>query len=130
MGEIAPSERELQILKVLWELGQASVRQVLRRLAPNGELHFNTVQTQLRIMERKELVEHHEEARTFIYRPLHTREQVSSRFLHQVFDGALDQLVLSMLHSEDISPEELKEIEQLIARAREQKQKKTPKRAP
>src|SRR5215471_3957677 len=87
--ELTPSERELDILKVLWELGSGSVRQVHEALCPGGELAFNTVQTMLRIMEDKGLVEHRAEGRTFIYVPKYSRERVTSRFLNKVFDGAL-----------------------------------------
>jgi predicted transcriptional regulator len=122
LAEQAPSERELEILKALWELGEGSVRDVHERLHPNGEAHFNTVQTLLRIMEDKGLVGHRAEGRTFIYHPKHSREEVTRRFLHKVFDGALDQLVLSLLQAEDASAAELKELERLIARARRAKQ--------
>ena len=121
MADIAPSERELEILKVLWELGPASVREVHERLCPQGEAHFNTVQTLLRIMEDKGLVEHRATGRTFIYTPTHSREQVSQRFLNKVFDGSLDQLVLSLLQAEGTSAAELRDLERLIARARRQK---------
>jgi len=121
LADIAPSERELEILKVLWELGSASVREVHERLCPQGEAHFNTVQTLLRIMEDKGLVEHRATGRTFIYTPTHSREQVSQRFLNKVFDGSLDQLVLSLLQAEGTSAAELRDLELLIARARRQK---------
>ncbi len=58
MEETTPSGREMDILKVLWELGPASVRDVCRRMCPNNELAFNTVQTLLRIMDQKGLVSH------------------------------------------------------------------------
>jgi predicted transcriptional regulator len=119
--ELTPSERELDILKVLWEVGSGSVREVHERLCPSGELAFNTVQTLLRIMEDKGLVSHRAEGRTFIYSPTYSRERVSARFLHKVFDGALDQLVLSMLRAKDASADELRDLEQLIARARREK---------
>lgn len=122
MAEQAPSERELEILKVLWELGEGSVRDVHERLHPKGEAHFNTVQTLLRIMENKGLVAHRAEGRTFIYFAKHSRDRVTRRFLQKVFDGALDQLVLSLLESEDASADELKELERLIAKARRAKQ--------
>ena len=77
MADMAPSERELEILKVLWEAGEGSVRDVQQRLAPKRELHFNTVQTLLRIMEEKGLVRHRAVGRTFIYSPNHSREQVT-----------------------------------------------------
>jgi len=109
LAELVPSERELEILKVLWELGAGSVREVHERMCPGGELAFNTIQTMLRIMEDKGLVEH--------------RERVSSRFLNKVFDGALDQLVVSMLRAKDVSAGELKDLQKLIAKARRDKQK-------
>jgi BlaI family penicillinase repressor len=120
--EITPSERELDILKVLWEIGSGSVREVHQRLCPDGELAFNTVQTLLRIMEEKGLVDHRTEGRTFVYYPERSRERVAERFLHKVFDGALDQFVLTILRGKDAAPEELKELEQLIAKARREKQ--------
>ena len=119
-----PTVRELEILKVLWELGPSSVRTVHRHLAqgPDEDLAYNTVQTLLRIMEDKGLVRHRAAGRTFIYAPCHSREQVTRRFLHKVFDGALDQMVLSLLQAEDASAAELKELERLIGNARRERQ--------
>ena len=122
MPEQVPSERELELLKALWELGEGSVRDVHARLHPRGGAHFNTVQTLLRIMEDKGLVEHRTEGLVFIYAPRVGRERVARRFLDKVFDGALDQLVLTMLRAEDASADELKELERLIAKARRAKQ--------
>jgi predicted transcriptional regulator len=116
-----PTDREIEILKVLWDLGEGSVRAVHERLSPAGELHFNTVQTQLRIMDRKKLVAHRRDGRTLVYRPLYTREKESSRFLKQVFDGSLNQLVLSMLSAEKVSPKTLDELEEMIKAARQTK---------
>src|SRR5215831_6832643 len=95
--DLAPSERELDILKALWELGSGSVRDVHERLSQSLDLAFNTVQTLLRIMEEKGLVGHRTDGRTFIYYARHSREKVAKRFLNKVFDGALDQFVLSIL---------------------------------
>ena len=117
-----PSERELDILKVLWEVGSGSVREVHDHLPAGLELAFNTVQTVLRNMEDKGLVGHRADGRTFVYFPTHTREQVTSRFLTKVFGGALDQFVLSMLQAADAAPAELRELERLIAQARAAKQ--------
>jgi BlaI family transcriptional regulator, penicillinase repressor len=122
--ELPPSERELDILKVLWDISSGSVRDVQDRLSPELGLAFNTVQTFLRNMEEKGLVGHRTEGRAFIYFPKHTREQVTSRFLSKVFGGALDQFVLSMLRASDASPDELLGLEELIAKARAEKQRK------
>lgn len=123
MDEVTPSGRELEILKVLWQLGSASVREVYQQMCPNGELAFNTVQTLLRIMDDKGLVSHKQQGRTFIYTPRYSRERATSRFLEQVFDGALDQVVVSMLHTADPGPDELKELEKIISEARRRKQR-------
>jgi BlaI family transcriptional regulator, penicillinase repressor len=95
------------------------------RLYPKGELAFNTTQTLLRIMEEKGLVAHRVQGRTFIYRPKYSRARASSSFLHKVFDGALDQLVLSMLEAENHTPDEMRELERLIAKARRKRQSQT-----
>lgn len=121
--DVAPTEREMEILKTLWELGEASVRQVHERLSPESNLHFNTIQTQLRIMDEKGLVAHRRDGRAFVYRALCSREQLSSRFLHKLYDGAVNELVLNMLSSEKLSNKELLELESLIAEARQKKRR-------
>ncbi|HVA49695.1 MAG TPA: BlaI/MecI/CopY family transcriptional regulator [Pirellulales bacterium] len=122
MPDPNPSQRELDVLKVLWDLGEAKVRDVHAAMCRQKETAFTTVQTLLRIMAEKGLVKQRTEGRTLFYSPLHTREQVSSRFLERVFDGAIDKLVLNLLRAEDISPDEMRGLERLIAKARREKQ--------
>ncbi len=116
-----PTTRELEILKVLWEMGPCSVRAVHRQLAKNEDLAYNTVQTLMRIMEEKGLVDHHVEGRTFVYSPRFSRDESAARFLDRVFDGAADQLVMSLLRIERIAPEELDRMQTMIAKARRRK---------
>ena len=123
MPDVAPTERELDVLKVLWELGEAKVRDIHEAMCRQQECAFTTVQTLLRIMAEKGLVKQRSVQRALRYAPAYTREQVSSRFLTRVFDGALDKLVLNMLQAENVSPEEMRELERLIARARRDKEK-------
>jgi BlaI family penicillinase repressor len=113
-----PTSRELEILKILWERGASSVRDVLRLMDQADDLAYNTVQTLLRIMETKKLVGHRVQGRTFIYAPRYSREESTSRFLDRVFDGAASQLVQSLLRSERIGPEELEKMHSMIAEAR------------
>lgn len=118
----------MDVLKALWEIGSGSVREVHERMCPGGELAFNTVQTLLRIMEDKGLVKHRAEGRTFIYEPVYSRDRVTSRLLHRVFDGALDQVVISLLQAKDASDDELKGLERLIAEARRRKTSRTDRK--
>jgi predicted transcriptional regulator len=119
MPSNSPSERELELLKALWKLGETTVRQVLDELAPQGELAFNTIQTQLRIMEDKGLVRHRAVGRTFLYRPVYTREEASSRFLDKVFDGAVRDLVMTLLRARKFNAKEIEALEELITEARQ-----------
>ncbi len=124
MNDPSPSERELDVLKILWEIGESKVRDVHEAMCKKGKCAFTTAQTLLRIMADKKLVKHRRVGRTLWYSATHTREQVSARFLRRVFDGALDELVLNMLEAENVSPDEMREIEQLIAKARRLKKSK------
>ena len=127
MTENEPSPRELDVLKALWALGSGSVREVHERMCPDGELAFNTIQTLLRIMEDKGLIRHRAQGRTFIYEPIYNRDRVTARLLHRVFDGALDQAVLSLLQAKDASETELRGLERMIAEARKLKASRTEK---
>jgi predicted transcriptional regulator len=118
----SPSARELEILKILWEVGPSSVREVHERMCPRGELAYNTVQTLLRIMDDKGLVRHERRSRTFVYSPRHTRERETSRLLDKLFDGALDQFVVSLIDSKGVTAAELARLEKIIADARRRKQ--------
>jgi BlaI family transcriptional regulator, penicillinase repressor len=113
-----PTERELEILKVLWELGEASVREVYEALAAQRPVVQNTVQAFLRTMEEKGLVTHRADGRTFIYQPVFQRHETEQRLvssvLQKVFDGAVDQMVQSALSLKKPSAEELNRLEALI----------------
>jgi predicted transcriptional regulator len=119
-----PTTRELEILKVLWEHGPASVRAVHEHLSETENVAYNTVQTLIRLMELKHLVRHHVEGRTFIYTPCYSRDESAARFLDRVFDGAASELVMSLLRTEKIPPAELEQMQSLIAEARRKKQKR------
>ena len=116
-----PTERELQILKVLWDRGEATVREVYEALPADVPIVQNTVQAFLRTMEQKNLVVHRTEGRTFVYRPVQARERTSksmlSGLLDSVFDGALDQLVASALAVKKPSASELARLRELLAEA-------------
>jgi predicted transcriptional regulator len=121
-GDLIPSGREIDILKVFWEVGEAPVRIIHQKMSPNGEFAVTTIQTLVRIMASKGFLKVRRENRTLYYSPCYTADQVSTWFLHKVFDGAVDQLVLSMLRAENLSVEELRDIEHLIAKNRKEKQ--------
>lgn len=117
-----PTERELDILKVLWDRREASVRDVYDELKERFPIVQNTVQAFLRTMEDKGLVRHRLEGRTFIYEPLvkrrQTTRQLTSHLLQRAFDGAIDQLVQSVLELRKPTADEISRLETLIAQAK------------
>ena len=122
-----PTDRELQILGVLWERGEATVREVyeaLRDADPALPIVQNTVQAFLRTMEDKRLVRHRTAGRSFVYRPVarrdETKRRLASRMLDGVFAGAIDQLVQSVLSLRPPTPQELQRLEAMIREAKAQ----------
>ena len=114
-----PTPRELEILKVLWDQGPSSVRLVHdQMITREPELAFNTVQTMLRLMEGKGLVDHIEQGRSFVYTARFSRDETAKRFLERVFDGVASQLVLSLLRTEHVSNAELDRMQSMIRDAR------------
>lgn len=116
--EISPTERELEILRILWERGEASVRQVYEELREKLPIVQNTIQAFLRKMEEKKQVTHRVEGRTFVYKPLIQKEithgKLASRLLQRVFHGSIDQLVHSIFQEHRPSEKELRQLESLI----------------
>ena len=117
-----PTERELEILKVLWARSEASVREVHEEMSRSAPIVQNTVQAFLRTMEDKGLVKHRTEGRTFIYRPVpqheDTKKRLVSRVLQRVFDGAIDQLVQSVLSLREPTPQELARLQAMLDQAK------------
>ena len=120
--EQTPTERELEILKILWDRREATVREVYDEMSRHAPIVQNPVQAFLRTMEDKKLVRHRLEGRTFIYQPLlrpqDTKQKLVSRVLHRVFDGAIDQLVQSALSLRQPTADELARLEALINEAK------------
>jgi BlaI family transcriptional regulator, penicillinase repressor len=125
------TDRELEILKILWTRGQASVREVQEDLIRSaGPVAYSTVQTLLNIMEEKKgLVRHTVEGRTFIYVPKKPAErtirELTRRFVDRVFDGALDRVMVALLDAQSPNAAELERLKGMLDQAR--KQADTPK---
>jgi BlaI family transcriptional regulator, penicillinase repressor len=119
------TDRELEIMKILWARSRATVREVQEDLNRNaGPVAYSTVQTLLNIMEdKKGLVRHVVEGRTFIYIPKKSSErtirELTRRFVDRVFDGALDRVMVALLDSKSPTPEELDRLRTMIDHAQQ-----------
>jgi predicted transcriptional regulator len=121
--EIIPTDRELEALKVLWQHGEATVRDVYQRTHEAGaNLAYTTVLSLLQVMEQKGLVRHRQRGKAYLYSANVQRgptfQKLAGGFLDKVFDGALDEYLVHALQSRHLSSEELDRLEKMIAAAR------------
>ena len=109
-----PTEAELEILSILWELKEASVRQVHERLATTKDTGYTTTLKIMQIMHAKGILGRDEESRTHIYRPRikqgDTQKSLLKNLLATAFGGSSKSLVMQALGQEKPSKEELDEI--------------------
>ena len=118
-----PTDAELAILRVLWERGPSTVRQVHDVLLRERPTAYTTALKLLQIMTEKGLVRRDETDRTHVYHPRLTEEQTQRQLvrdlLDRAFGGSASKLVMQALAARRASPEELGEIRKLIEARRE-----------
>ena len=114
---------ELQIMNVLWETGPANVQSVQANLK-GRELAYTTVQTMLNVLHRKGKVKRLLKDRTYIYRPVLSRQKAVSQavgeMLDRFFGGSADGLVLNLVETRQLTPEKLARIQEIIERPKEE----------
>lgn len=116
---IKPTESELEILQILWQLGRATVRQVNDELAKMKEVGYTTTLKLLQIMHEKHIVSRTEEGRYHLYQAEIGEEQTQQlllgKFVDATFRGSAMKLVMQALGNQEVSLDELDEIKKLIA---------------
>lgn len=116
---------ELEIMKVLWEVGPSAVQTVQERLAPDRKLAYNTVQTMLNVLHRKGKVRRELAGRAYVYEPVVSRVQASQQalgdLLGRMFGGSAESLVLSLVETHHLTPEKLAELSELVDRSEEER---------
>jgi len=120
-----PTESELSILRVLWERGPSTVREVMEALAAERDMGYTTVLKFLQIMFEKGLVKRNEQGRTHVYEAATPAEKMRSRLLgdlvDKVFSGSVGHLVMQALGSKKVSRKELEAIRSLLDELDEKK---------
>jgi BlaI family penicillinase repressor len=110
------TDRELDIMSVLWDLGDATVAEVRQQLA--DKLAYTTVLTVLRTLEQKGFVEHTGEGRAHRYHPLVQREAAGRnalrRLVDKVFQGSPELLMTHLVSDKNLSDEELRRLRKLL----------------
>jgi len=119
MKQNRPTESELEILEMLWQTGSATVRQVNEYLEKNGKnVGYTTTLKMMQIMTEKGLLSRIMIGRTHFYRALiqasATRNALIERMAEMAFGGSAMKVVLQALGNNKATPEELREIRDLI----------------
>lgn len=109
---------QLKIMRVLWEHGEATARQITDAVSRQSPVAHSTIQTLLRKLEVKKAIAYEERDRTFVFRPLVSENEVTQTatndLLSRVFHGSLSGLVAHVLENEDISDDEMAKLRQLV----------------
>lgn len=118
-----PTDAELAILRVLWQLGPSTVRQVHDVLMRERPTAYTTALKLLQIMTEKGLVRRDETDRTHVYHPRLTEEQTQRQLIRDLVDrafgGSSSKLVLQALATKRASADELAEIRRMLERGKD-----------
>lgn len=109
-----PTEAELEILSLLWEMKEASVRQIHERLAATKDTGYTTTLKIMQIMHAKGMVVRDEESRSHIYRPIANQKETQTSLLKNLvstaFGGSSKSLVMQALGQENPSKDDIDDI--------------------
>ena len=112
------TDAELEIMHVVWELDNATVREVHERLNQHRALAYTTVMTMMNILEEKGHLTRNKQGRAYRYEPVRPKSQVISGmvddFVGKVFEGSARPLVLGLVKDRKLSEKDLEEIARLI----------------
>src|SRR5258708_269046 len=119
-----PTAGELRLLQVLWRIHEGTIEDIVMASEEDPPPNYKTVQAWLRIMERKRQVDHKQEGRAFVFRPLISRGDVHRlsirHLLARYFTGSRSELLMELLSDKRISREELRELEGLVRNRRKE----------
>ena len=114
------TEQELEIMKIVWELDRATVREVYETILKQRHIAYTTVMTMLTILESKGYLKKTQEDRAYVYRPSEPKQNVIrgmvSDFVNRVFNGSAEPLLVHLVAEEGLTEKELAEIAKLARR--------------
>src|SRR5208282_4049533 len=116
------TEQELEIMKVVWKLETATVRQVYETMLEHRRIAYTTVMTMMNILEQKGYLKKDQADRAFVYRPSQPQHQVIRsmvrEFVDRVFSGSAEPLVAHLVADRCLTEEDLEEVRKTIKAAR------------
>ncbi len=117
------TDGELRLMEIIWKLGAGTVADVVNALPKSIPLHYSTVLTTMRILERKGYLKHVKEGRAFVYKPVVGKDQARdgalAHLLRRFFEGSPELLMLSLVQQKKIDADEFGRIQERIRKAGE-----------
>ena len=114
------TDGELRLMRVLWRHGPSTVAAIVEAVNDASPPAYNTVQTMMRILERKGFVSHRKNGRAFVFEALVdescAQKSAIRHVLDRFFDNSPGTLVLSLLEHEDVPDAEVRQLRELIQR--------------
>lgn len=115
------------VMDVIWELGEASVRQVWEHLGKRKDLAYTTILTSMQRLEKDGWLRHRTEGNKHIYLPTRTRAQAGvksvQKFMQRMFDGNALLLFRQLVDEGELSDDELRDLQKLINQKRKERKK-------
>ena len=119
------TDQELEIMKVVWRLGTATVREVYEELLQHRKIAYTTVQTMMGVLEHKGQLKKQTADKAYVYRPARPQSEVVGGmvgdFLKRVFNGSPKPLLVHLVESRQIRQDHLDELHELLKSQRGRK---------
>ncbi len=117
------TEQELEIMKIVWDLDTATVRQVYERLLQEREIAYTTVMTMMQVLERKGRLVKSLEEKAHVYKPSEPKQKVIGgmvqEFMNRVFNGSAEPLLLQLVDDEKLSSQDIERLRKLLKKRSE-----------
>ena len=111
-------ETEMEVLNHVWDLGEATVKQVRKRILEDREVAYTTIMTVMKNLAEKGLLKYRKDGVTYVYSPAQKPESVRSNIItalmKKAFKGSPKELVQALVNSDDLTSEDLTEIKSMI----------------
>ena len=119
------TDQELEIMKIVWVRGSATVRDVYEELLKRRRIAYTTVMTMMGILEQKGHLKKSADERAYLYTPAQPQREVVGNMVHdflkRVFNGSAKPLLIQLVEDKKLTPDELDEIRKLLKEKRRKK---------
>lgn len=116
------SDAEFEVMNVIWKYAPISTNDIVERLSKHKVWKPKTIQTMLFRLEKKGVITHEKDSRVFVYSPLISKETYleaeGNTFVNRFFDGALNQMVVSYLNQNELSAEDINQLQAILDKKR------------